>query len=433
MAAVCTSRMSAPSTTMSVWPRRPASVRAACTAPADSTAPTGSRPSVTYRRSLRMSSSMPSLVAARRASAARRATAASRPSDPSAGSHEVSRVRTRRRRPSPIPARPPTNMCCSEGRSATNGEGSRSVRPCGGRGARSGARRPRSTVRSITMRSRSGSMAGLVTWAKLWRRWSATGRSRCDVARRRRVVAHAPERLVRLEGHGLDVQPLPLGIEAGDPAGGQRACASLAPRSAARQDPSGHPGGVTTWRRLSARTVERAASSRAWRSWRMTWRSTSTTMISPGPRRRRSTVSAASMGMAPPSEAAATRPDAVTVTESGRRPLRSSMAPTRVPSLKHSAAGPSQGASKPGGAPSECVQLGHHVRAQAGGVGDGHQQRRVQAPAGSHEELERLVQGQRVGRPLDRAGDRAPRGARRCGHRAWPAGPGPVPGCRGRC
>ena len=44
--------------------------------------------------------------------------------------------------------------------------------------ASSGARRPRSTVRSITMRSRSGSMAGLVTWAKLWRRWSATGRSR---------------------------------------------------------------------------------------------------------------------------------------------------------------------------------------------------------------------------------------------------------------
>ena len=64
------------------------------------------------------------------------------------------------------------------GRSATIGRSRRSVRGPRGGPPSSAGRRPSSTRRSITTRSRSGSMAGLVTWANAWRRWSATGRSR---------------------------------------------------------------------------------------------------------------------------------------------------------------------------------------------------------------------------------------------------------------
>ena len=49
---------------------------------------------------------------------------------------------------------------------------------CSRHAAEQRGRRPSSTRRSITIRSRSGSIAGFVTWANAWRRWSATGRSR---------------------------------------------------------------------------------------------------------------------------------------------------------------------------------------------------------------------------------------------------------------
>ena len=62
-------------------------------------------------------------------------------------------------------------------RSATTGRPSLSVRGARGRPPRSAGRRPSSTRRSITTRSRSGSIGGLVTWANAWRRWSSTGRS----------------------------------------------------------------------------------------------------------------------------------------------------------------------------------------------------------------------------------------------------------------
>ena len=73
----------------------------------------------------------------------------------------------------------------------------------------------------------------------------------------------------------------------------------------------------------------------------------STSSSSPGPRRPRRTVSAAANGTAPASEATATSRSRVTANEAGRSPLRSTIAPTRTPSAKTIAAGPSQGARKP--------------------------------------------------------------------------------------
>ena len=70
----------------------------------------------------------------------------------------------------------------------------------------------------------------------------------------------------------------------------------------------------------------------------------STISISPGPSLPRFTVSAAVIGTAPASEATATTPSAVMANAAGRRPLRSTRAPTRCPSPKTMAAGPSHGA-----------------------------------------------------------------------------------------
>lgn len=49
------------------------------------------------------------------------------------------------------------------------------------------------------------------------------------------------------------------------------------------------------------------------------------------------------MSSTPTSEAITTRPSSVTQMRLGRRPLRSSTAPTTVPSVKHTEAGPSHG------------------------------------------------------------------------------------------
>ena len=52
------------------------------------------------------------------------------------------------------------------------------------------------------------------------------------------------------------------------------------------------------------------------------------------------------MSSTPTSLASTTSPSSVTQYRAGRRPLRSSTAPTTVPSVKHTAAGPSQGSIK---------------------------------------------------------------------------------------
>ena len=73
----------------------------------------------------------------------------------------------------------------------------------------------------------------------------------------------------------------------------------------------------------------------------------STRSSSPGPSRPRRTVSEALNGTAPASEATATSRSRVTAKAAGRSPLRSTSAPTRRPSAKTMAAGPSHGARKP--------------------------------------------------------------------------------------
>ena len=86
------------------------------------------------------------------------------------------RTRSRRAFGRGVPRSP--SAASNPGRSATIGRSRRSVRGPRGGPPSSAGRRPSSTRRSMTTRSRSGSMAGLVTWANAWRRWSAIGRSR---------------------------------------------------------------------------------------------------------------------------------------------------------------------------------------------------------------------------------------------------------------
>ena len=78
-------------------------------------------------------------------------------------------------------------------------------------------------------------MAGLVTWANAWRRWSATGRS----SRPRPGVGVSSPMLQsgswRLERHRLDVEPGALGVEAGEIAHDVVACGRLVRRGAARR------------------------------------------------------------------------------------------------------------------------------------------------------------------------------------------------------
>ena len=142
IAAVWTSRTSAASTTMSVWPRRPASVSAAWTAPAASTEPTGSRPSRRPPRRSRMTSSTPR--SRPRARLGRRALDRE-PRAPLAPARGPGRVEgptppspaDRRRRRD----RPRTSAEATAGRPRT-GTARRRVRPCGGSGASSGAAAP---------------------------------------------------------------------------------------------------------------------------------------------------------------------------------------------------------------------------------------------------------------------------------------------------
>ena len=167
MAIAWTSRMSDALTATSVRPRRPASVRAVCTAPVARIEGTGSR-SIDQAASLTTTRPAPRREAAT-ASVPRRSRAASRPAGPAAGSQVASRVATL--------VRPARTVARSPSRSMTIGRDRRTVRGARGGPPRRAGRRPSSTRRSITTRSRSGSIAGLVTWANAWRRWSATGRS----------------------------------------------------------------------------------------------------------------------------------------------------------------------------------------------------------------------------------------------------------------
>ena len=86
-------------------------------------------------------------------------------------------ARSRRARGIGAPAARSARRQAGRGRRRSAAPGGASGGPRGGPPSSAG-RRPSSTRRSMTTRSRSGSMAGFVTWANAWRRWSATGRSR---------------------------------------------------------------------------------------------------------------------------------------------------------------------------------------------------------------------------------------------------------------
>ncbi len=58
---------------------------------------------------------------------------------------------------------------------------------------------------------------------------------------------------------------------------------------------------------------------------------------------------------------------------------------------------PIPGRQEAGRPSSQCVQLGHRIGAQPRGIWDGDQQGGIQAPAGSDQQLERLVEGEGVG------------------------------------
>ena len=167
----------------------------------------------TSRRSVTTRSDAPRRERAT-ASRASRSRAAARPAGPALGSHVASSVRTVAPLSWTATSRP--------SRSATIGRWRRAVRGARGIPPSSAGRRPSSTRRSMTTRSRSGSIAGLVTWAKAWRRWSATGRS----SRPRPGVGVSSPMLQSgswpFEGHRLDVEPRALGVQPGEVAQGMR-------------------------------------------------------------------------------------------------------------------------------------------------------------------------------------------------------------------
>ena len=103
---------------------------------------------------------MPSAAASRASSASRR-IARSRPAGPSSADQVASSHLAR-----------PGNAMTSPSRSVTYGDASRTERCSRGSGGppSNGGRGPTTTERSMTARSRSGSIGGFVTWANDWRR-----------------------------------------------------------------------------------------------------------------------------------------------------------------------------------------------------------------------------------------------------------------------
>ena len=149
-----------------------------------------------------------------------------------------------------------TRGCRGRRRSAAS---SRSVRGPRGGPPSSAGRRPSSTARSMTARSRSGSIGGFVTWANAWRRWSATGRSSrpwpgVGVSSPMLQSGSCPS-----SGHRLDVLAEALGVEPGQVAQGGRGGIGTAAGSE-RSAGEGRPGPLGVGRgRVVDRQRPRAA------------------------------------------------------------------------------------------------------------------------------------------------------------------------------
>ncbi len=157
--------------------------------------------------------------------------------------------------------------------------------------------------------------------------------------RDRRVVPHAPDRLVPFEGHGPDglAHDLRVEPERDAPAGVRR-------RDLGRQH-GRHPRSREAPRTMA---LDRRSPDLP--------RSVSTTTSSPGPSAfapRHPRVGSSST--LPASDATTSRPSSVAVMARGRRPFRSSSAPTRCPSANTIAAGPSHGSLATASGPDPAV------------------------------------------------------------------------------
>ena len=204
MASAWTSRMSAASRTMSVRPRRPASVNAACTAPAASTDGTGRRPGSGTRSDT--STATAPVRAAPTAASASRDNAASSPSGPAS-------ARPGRIERDHAPRAEATQRARRPGRSATIGRLSRIDRPRRRRPAEQRRAPPDMDPEIDDEPLPLGVDRRVRDLGE--RLLEMIGGSSLDAAvtGRRRVVAHAPERLVTLARHRPDVEPEALGIE----------------------------------------------------------------------------------------------------------------------------------------------------------------------------------------------------------------------------
>ena len=236
-------------------------------------------------------------------------------------------------------------------------------------------------------------------------------------AGRRRVVAHAPERLVGLERHRLDVETGTFGVQAGQVAQLRGQGGTPFDRSP-RRPRRGRRGGDAA-RRGSAGL--RSAQAFASASSRIACRRGSTSSSWPGPSRPRRTVSAAVNGIAPASEATPMtpvrrdrergRPQAVAVDQ---RPdplaVREDDGRRAVPRRKE-AGGPAT--------PGRDVRV--RGTAQGRGLGDRGDQGRRQRPAGRRQQFEGFVEGQRVGAVR---GEERPGGQEVRGHTSVRAGVG---------
>ena len=329
------------------------------------------------------------------AARASRSRAASRPAGPSAAGQVASSRLTRR---------PPSRAASSRpSRSATTGRASRS----GPRAARRPAEQCRSTA-ELHAQVHHDALA-----------------LRVD-----RRVRDLGERLAEVVGDGRSSRPRPgVGVsspmlQSGSWPSSAIVLMSRRARSASRPARwrSGAGSGSASWasarrppHRRGPRTSvvgrrgsgsERSTRAFASVSSRISRRPGSTSSSSPGPRRPRRTVSAGSSGMAPASDATTTSRSRVTAKDAGRSPLRSTSAPTRTPSANTIAAGPSHGARNPAVRRRSVATCGCGARRSAERLGDRRQQRRRQVPAGRREQLERLVERERVGavRREERAG-----------------------------
>ena len=235
-------------------------------------------------------------------------------------------------------------------------------------------------------------------------------------AGRRRVVAHAPQRLVAFERHRLDVEPCAFGIEAGEVAHDVvgRRC-----RAGGRSRPAGAMRSSYIGRAASWIGSVRSAQAFASASSRIARRPGSTRSSSPGPRRPRRTVSAALNGTAPASDATATSRSRGH--REGRRPqpVPIDQRPDPLAVREDDRGGPIPRREEAGRAAAQRGDVRVRGATEPECLGDRRQQGGGQGPAGRGQELERLVERERIGavggqeRPGGEEGARRSRRSRR--------------------